>query len=461
MEKLRQIVAIILAKLTSQIIKLSKKGGGTALPGIISLTIDPKIIKSLTSQLPKGVVIISGTNGKTTTARILATILSNAHIKFIHNRAGSNLLRGIAATLVQKSTFNGKIDAQIALFETDEATLPLLIERTTPAVIIITNLFRDQLDRYGEIDTIYQKWQKAVSGLPKNSILLLNADDPAIAALVKSTNASVFYYGIDDKRVGDNKLSRFADSKYCSWCATPLDYELVYISHLGHYTCKNCGQKRPQVTFISDSINLMGLSGSQFNLHLKNQLLPINFGIPGLYNIYNALAAASAAYLLSIDHQTIKKSLESFKAAFGRVEELNIDHRKVIMFLVKNPTGFNEVIRTLFAEVNKKSLLIAVNDLLADGRDVSWLWDVDFEKMADKTDKVIAAGTRAYDLGLRLKYAGVSDVIIKQGLNEALTELFIAAGENQTVYILPTYTAMLEIRKKLAKVSKTGHFWED
>lgn len=458
---LKLTLAIISAKLLTKLIKLTNRGGGTAAPGLLALNLEPELIKRLVSKLPRGAVIISGTNGKTTTARILATILDQTKIKMIHNRAGSNLLRGIASAIITKSTLFGKIDAEMAIFEVDEATLPLILEQITPRVLVLTNLFRDQLDRYGEVNTISTKWKNALEKLPATTQVILNADDPAIAQLGDNLKAQVKYYGIEDISHNVGAVSRFADSKYCGYCATPLDYELVYISHLGKYSCPSCQKVRPQPEFTAVEIKFSGLKGTNLTVKLEGGRIQLNVPIPGLYNVYNILAATAVAFTLKIPLLQIKKGLVGFRAAFGRVEELKIDNHPVLMFLVKNPTGFNEVLRTLFSDQDQKQLLIAVNDLVADGRDVSWLWDVDFERMQGLVENLSVTGLRAYDIGLRLKYAGINNVQVESNFSAALTNAFIALKPGQILYILPTYTAMLELRKKLAKIAKTGHFWED
>jgi len=456
----RLLLAILTGKLTALAIKLSKKSGGTALPGLLTLKIEPDFLAKLANSFPS--IVISGTNGKTTTARIISSILEEKKLNIIHNRAGSNLERGIVSTLLKHSSLFGHVQADFGLWETDEAALPKILAKVKPRVIILTNLFRDQLDRYGEVDTLRKNWLTALKKLSGKTTIVLNADDPGIAHLGHNLNCQVIYFGLEDKNVCQGDLSRSADTKYCAYCTTPLTFEIVFASHLGKYFCPKCQKRRPETQVFAQNIKLQGAEESKLSLFLNNHHLPITFQAGGLYNIYNLLAAAAVASALKIPDNQIKNGIEKFTTAFGRIEKIEIEGKKIFLFLVKNPTGFNEVIRTIFADPKPKKILIAVNDLIADGRDISWLWDVDFEKLVGKISLAVISGTRAKDMNLRLKYAGVKSKTWEiDNLKKAIHMAIKQTKKGESIYFLPTYTAMLETKKILAQMGHTESFWEN
>ena len=457
----RLFLAIISAKLLKTAIKLGKRGGGTAAPGLLALKIHPKLIEKLSAKLKNGSVVISGTNGKTTTSRIIASILSETKIETIHNRAGSNLERGIASTLIDHTNLAGKINEKIGLFEVDEAVVPSAIAKIKPKTVILTNLFRDQLDRYGEVDKTRRLWREALEKLPATTTVILNTDDPGIAHLGHNLKAKVIYFGIEDETFGQKKLSQSADTKYCATCSTPLTYKLVFASHLGKYACKTCQTARPKPQIWASKIKLLGIVKSEVLVRAQKERLSLTIFAGGLYNVYNLLAAVAVVKAMGIDKKAIIEGVEKFKTVFGRIEKFQIQGRKILMFLVKNPTGFNEVIRTIFETDDKKNVLIAINDLLADGRDVSWLWDVDFEKMAGKVKDTVTSGIRSKDMRLRLKYAGIDSTKEYKNIKEAIEKIVEETKKGEEIYFLPTYTAMLETRKILTKMGYAKRFWED
>lgn len=452
-------MTLAFSKTISFILKKLGISGGTALPGLIALQLDQNFIQNFVRQISKGNILISGTNGKTTTARMLATILAAGNINFIHNRAGSNLLRGMASTIVSDFPVFGKGKFNLGAWETDEATVLPAVEALQPKVLVILNLFRDQLDRYGEIDKIKKIWTQAVKKMPARSALVLNADDPAVAHLGHKFAGSLFYFGIEDQKIEEKVLPRFADTKYCPNCATTLAYDAVYTSHLGKYSCPVCGHKRPVLNFAATDVNCMSPVEAEFKLKTKNLKLPVKINLGGLYNIYNSLAAVACATAVGISLDSAISALSEFKSAFGRVEEIRTPKAALRIFLVKNPTSTNEVLKTVFASSEKKNVLLALNDKIADSTDVSWIWDVDFEKMSKKTKNLIITGTRANDLALRLKYAGIANHNLVTENFEKAVKSVVNAREN--FYILPTYTAMLEIRKQLNKLGLGVKFWED
>lgn len=435
-------------------------GGGTAAPGLIAQYIDSNSLKKL-SEYVGDIIIVTGTNGKTTTSRIIGSVLEKSGLEYIHNREGSNLLRGIVGSLIKKTPLFPKSDKPIALLEVDEATLPLVISQTTPKIIIMNNLFRDQLDRYGEIEAVRKMWQKTIQNLDKNTTLILNSDDPSVAHLGSETKAKVVYFGVEDKKQSIRYLPHASDFTSCIVCGNELKYDEVYISHLGRYRCAHCGEKRPKPDVFAESIDLEDEEGFQAKIKTPKGNFTIKTPLPGLYNVYNSLSAISAAVVLGIPLNKIIQALKSFEAAFGRSERLEIEGKKLFIALAKNPTGFNELIRTIFAKTKKRYIFIAINDLIADGTDVSWLWDVDFELMKDKVQKVWLSGIRLEDINLRLKYAGIKSEKLNNSVGESLDTAYANLPKGETLFIFPTYTALLELKKYLSKKGYGKDFWDN
>ena len=457
----KTITAITAAKTVRLFLRIFG-GGATAAPGLVAERIDPTILSRLTSRLPKK-VIITGTNGKTTTSRILSTILSFNGIKTIHNREGSNLTRGIVSTLIEKSNLLASSEADIGVFEVDEATLPEAVSKINPDVIVINNLFRDQLDRYGEVNKIHKRWSEVLANLPSNTTIILNSDDPSVAELGNSTKAKTLYFGIEDEKMSLLRLSHASDFISCLSCGYELKFDHIYLSHLGKYLCNNCGLKRPKPTYFAHSIKFLGSEGSVAKINTPQGRFDISAQIPGLYNLYNIIAAVTAAISLGIKVENIEKSLRDYKSAFGRAEKLEINDKSIFVFLAKNPTGFNEVIRTVFWDKERKNVFLIINDLIADGTDVSWLWDVDFELLKHKVDQVWVSGLRAADMSLRLKYAdiAVDSSNVNEDIEESLDQALKKLKTGETLYIFPTYTALLNLQKILRSKKVTGAFWEN
>jgi len=474
--------AVSAGKVSALATRLLGRGGGTALPGLVAQTVYPGVLRAITRQLPRGSIMVSGTNGKTTTARMLGSILEAAGMPPLHNRSGSNLERGLVSALVAAAGPAGGLPQTYGsgLFEVDEAAVPGVLPSIQPRVLLLNNLFRDQLDRYGELDAIYSRWKAALPRLRPGSTLVLNADDPAIAGLsiTSGLRARPITFGIEDSRHTLETLPHAADSISCPRCNSRLEYSLILLSHLGHWRCPECGLERPRPDVAATVVRLNGTESSVVTLRTTEGEVAITVQVPGLYNVYNALGAVAAAMSFGVPLPTIKRGLESFTAAFGRIERVPLPGeggRSLLMALVKNPVGFNEVLRMLFPLVTAEEsepeaprhILIIINDLIADGRDVSWLWDVDFEVLVTSPQplgRVQVAGIRAADMALRLKYAGVqADVIsVGESLDVALDAAVEALPPGQTLYVMPTYTAMLAFREMLNERGWVqSRFWED
>jgi UDP-N-acetylmuramyl tripeptide synthase len=441
------------ARAVGRLSRAAGRGGGTTLPGKLLWKIDPEAVDALASRLPLGVALHSGTNGKTTTTAMAARVLEASH-RLAWNRAGANLMSGLTSALV---TANG---AALGLFEVDEAALPEAIARTRPRVVSLANLFRDQLDRYGELELVAERWREAVRVLPSETHLVVNADDPVLADLGEG-RSTVLRYGVDDRRHARGSLQHAADSKYCLRCGTPYVYEAAYVGHLGEYRCDACGHARPALDVAAREIELSGLESSRFLLTTPVGEIAVELALPGLYNVYNATAAASLCLALGASLDEIRTGFEGFSAAFGRFERIAVGSKPIVILLVKNPTGANEALRTLETGV-PPVLVIALNDAIADGQDVSWIWDVDFEPLLPHTRHVIASGDRAAELGLRLLYGGLpaERLEVVPELEAALDRGLELTDAGDELVVLPTYTAMLALRGVLTGRGLVSAYWE-
>jgi lipid II isoglutaminyl synthase (glutamine-hydrolysing) len=438
-------------------------GGASSAPGKVLMRLDPNAIGELGARLSRGSVLVSATNGKTTTSAILASILERAGVSFVNNQSGANMAGGIASTLLAAARPGGRIAGELGLFEVDELWLDSLAAQLHPRAILLGNLFRDQLDRYGELETIADRWAAAVhTGPARDSTLVLNADDPAIADLGRERDAPVLYFGVEDDSLALSGMAHAADAKHCRRCGAPYVFEAIYLGHLGHYHCPSCGQTRPAPTVTATRVILQGVRAASFTLQTPAGEAEVALALPGLYNVYNALAAAAMATSLEIGLPEIVAGLEATKAAFGRAETVHIGGREMQMLLVKNPAGANEVLRTLALEPGEHDLLGVLNDKIADGRDVSWIWDADFELLAGRVRRATCSGSRAPELALRLKYAGIDParIRVQADLPSALREAASDGSDPQTpLYALPTYTAMLALRELLVARGEASSAW--
>jgi UDP-N-acetylmuramyl tripeptide synthase len=442
--------------------RASGRGGGTTLPGRVLLRMEPEAIARLGGRLDRGATIVSATNGKTTTAGMIAAILAADGRRPVHNRAGSNMTWGVATALLEQRGEEG-------LFEVDEAWLPRVAEQLDPSLIVLGNLFRDQLDRYGEMEALADDWAATVAARVGLTRFVLNADDPLIADLGRDPagerRAGVLYFGIEDAVQALPELQHAFDAKHCRRCGHPYAYERAFVGHLGHYSCPNCGAERPRPEVAATAIELHGMDGSRTLVRTPSGEIELNLPLPGLYNVYNALAAVAAGLRLGVAPERIAAALGEMRAAFGRVETIPVSGTPVSILLIKNPAGANEVLRTLMLEGREHTedegidLWIALNDRIADGRDVSWIWDADFELLSDGVRRVVCAGTRAPEMALRLKYAGWPEEAIEvvPGIEASLDAA--VAGAPGRIFALPTYTALLELRKLLADRGLAKEFW--
>lgn len=440
------LLAIFSAKLIYFFSRFFKIGGGSAAPGLFALKIEPDLVEKLARGIPKN-IIITGTNGKTTTARLIAHFAKQSSLRVIRNHTGSNLERGIASTLTSNFDLRTSLfHSDLGIWELDEAAFNVVAPKIKPGMIVFLNVFRDQLDRYGEIDSVVKNWCQTLKDLDKNTLVLVNGDDSNTKSLRNCFKGRVEMFGVKDYKIVGESIEYLKEKE-------SLDFEAINV--------------RPK-----------GLEGSSFYLQSSTFNLPVILPIPGIYHIYDAIAALACAYHLNLPVKELANWLINFSPAFGRVEKFQFTPRgwrhklQCFIFLIKNPAGATQVFETIAPDFRKDDrLLVALNDNLADGTDVSWIWDAEFEKLKVKSarfankarrvkGKVVCSGIRAQDLAVRFKYAGFdpNNITVENGLKKAFKEAL--AGLKGRLFILPTYTAMLELQSILARMGIKRHYWE-
>jgi lipid II isoglutaminyl synthase (glutamine-hydrolysing) len=451
---MRLEVETTLARAAGRLSRAAGRGGGTTLPGKLLAAVDPGAVAALADRLDAGSIVISATNGKTTTAAMAAEILT-PRFRLAHNAAGANLVSGVASALI------GARDAELGLFEVDEAALPSVVRSVRPRVVALGNLFRDQLDRYGELELVAERWRDAIHGLQADTWLVVNGDDPLVGDLGTGRPRAVTF-GVDDPALTADGLQHAADSKYCVRCGAAYDYPAVYVGHLGEYACPKCGHRRPPLDVAARAVDLDGIESVSFDLHAGDEARRVRLEVPGLYNVYNALAAAAATHAVGVPIDAIAAGLARARPAFGRFERIAMDGKTLLVLLIKNPAGANESVRTLLRGEGPALAVLALNDAIADGRDVSWIWDVDFEPLAARLGRVIVSGERAAELGLRFAYGGMSESAIEvvPDLGDALDRGLEHTPAGGELAFLPTYTAMLGLQRLVAERGHAKPYWE-
>jgi lipid II isoglutaminyl synthase (glutamine-hydrolysing) len=439
------LITLWYAKFAGALIQLFNVGSGSTWPGHLALSIQSNFVKKLLSQNKHlKIVVVAGTNGKTTTSKLLTTILESNNQKVFRNEEGANLLNGIASSLLRYSRLNGKISYDAAIFEVDENSLPLVLKQITPHAVVLLNLFRDQLDRYGEVHTIAQKWMKALKTLPETSYIIANGDDPQINFIAQKKASIVSFFGVSAELMKGKNATHDVDSIYCPNCGKKLEFLRYAYSHLGDYKCTSCEFARRDIITFTNYFNKIPLKG------LYNR-----------YNINAALLTINQAFSISVDNGI--EALKDFKPAFGRQEQIVYQDRNIFMLLSKNPTGFNQSLSIVSEDQDAKTILLVLNDRIPDGRDVSWIWDIDLKEIVDENITLILSGDRTYDLALRLQYelkesnpVESADKItlnehisVIENLEDALNFAIEKTPKEKTLYVLPTYSAMLEVRKLL------------
>lgn len=438
-DRIRLGFAVGIAKTVTALVRGLRLGAASVLPGEIARRIYPNLLPMLFEQATRGVILIVGTNGKTTTSLLLRKFLEDQGFRVAHNATGANLINGLVTALLESTNLIGQLKADYAILEVDENILPLVLRDCLPKFILGLNLFRDQLDRYGEVDTISQRWKAAIAPLPKETTIVLNADDPTLSYLGQNLSQNVLFFGLSEPELYLEEIPHAVDSIYCPNCGHSLDYQGVYLSHLGDYRCPSCGFQKSQPAIDSQE---------------WGQILI------GVYNKYNTLAAGLVAREIGINSETISNTIKNFRAAFGRAEELTVEGKHVRILLSKNPVGMNETIRAVTqikATGKASTTLIVLNDRTPDGTDVSWIWDVDTEKLVSMGGIIVVSGDRVYDMALRIQYSqtaldpgkSVLKLLVKEDLQEAIATALAQTPPDETLHILPTYSAMLEVRQLL------------
>lgn len=447
---IKSIFSILAGKITIFLSKHILKGG-TTFPGTVALKFDKNILKKVSKGYK--VILITGTNGKTTTTSMITNIFKEKGYRVITNSTGANLYRGIVSCFIDNYRFFKRNKGSLAIIEVDEANVKFVTEHISPEIITVTNLFRDQLDRYGEVYTTLEKILEGVVKVP-NTKLVLNGDDSLFGKL--PVDNEVIYYGFN-KAINENTtIDVNADAKFCKVCKSPYKYNFVTYNHLGDYFCDNCGYKRPKLKYAVD--NILDLGPDSSTVVINNNELTISQA--GVYNIYNGLCAYSIASELYIDPSIISNSLSKQDSSFGRQEEIKIEDKNIKIILVKNPAGYNQALDTLCLNEDEFSTVFMLNDNYADGQDVSWIWDVDFERLTNlKLKDTFISGLRMYDMAVRLKTAGLDqNSFILEADYDALTNKIKNSSTNK-IYILATYTAMINYRKHLYSKGYIKKLW--
>ena len=455
--KIKVFFAMLLCKALRLISRILHRGG-TAMPGRFALKICPELLSVLARDVK--VVAITGTNGKTTSSRMVEAAFAGENKSYFANRSGANLISGITTEFAMNSSLSGKCRKEYAVIECDEAAAVKVFGQLRPEVIVVTNLFRDQLDRYGEVTHTLENIRNAIKAVP-DATLCLNADCSLTSSLALELPNRVVYFGIDGGAAPSHKATELSDASHCIRCKAEYEYDYINYGHLGGFRCPKCGYSRHDADFAVTDIVEQGSDGSTVVMNILGEKRIVNINLPAMYNIYNAAGAVAAIVEMGLGADAAVKALGGFKCGFGRMEQFSLGSGTKIM-LVKNPAGCNQVVEFLQNIKEKFVLVICLNDRGADGTDISWIWDVDFEELINlsgRLQRVIVSGDRAGDMRVRVKYAGIDDGAIEtQRDYDKLVEWI--ASQELPVYIMPTYTAMLELREAVIRHCGGSEFWE-
>lgn len=454
----RAFLAILLCKFLRAVSRLLHRGG-TAMPGRVALKVCPDLL----AILAKGVktVAITGTNGKTTSARMIEEAFAEAGKSYLTNRSGANLLSGVTTEFVMNSSLFGRVDKEYAVIECDEAAARTVFGQLRPRVVVVTNLFRDQLDRYGEVTHTLENIREGLKKAPE-ALLCLNADCSLCSSLALDLPNRAVYFGLDEGAVPSRDKPLLSDATHCIRCKTEYRYAYVTYGHLGGFRCPHCGYSRHAADYaVTDVLELRG-SGSRVVMRARGEKRLVDVNLPAVYNIYNAVGAVAAVSEMGLTVQTAVEALGRFRCGFGRMEEFALGKAGTRMMLVKNPAGCSQVIDFLRDISDRFILVVCLNDRGADGTDISWIWDADFEglaEMAGRIEQVVVSGDRASDMRVRIKYAGVEDrhIRVERDYDRLVDWL---AEQEKPIYIMPTYTAMLDLRQKVIRRCGGNDFWE-
>ena len=456
--KIRTIFAVLLCKLARGLLRLLRRGG-TAFPGRVALKVYPQVLSVLSQGVR--VILVTGTNGKTTSSRMIEQAFADAGLNYFANRSGANLISGITAEFAMHSTLTGRPKCQFAVIECDEAASKTVLKYLKPEVIVATNVFRDQLDRYGEITHTLNAIREGITHVP-NATLCLNADCSLTASLAEDGIPNpVIRFGVNVP-IYSETAHELSDAVYCIHCKTQYEYDYRTYGHLGGFRCPKCGYHRIAPEVAVTQVISTGADASDIVLDIFGHAHEVHVNLPGGYNIYNAAAAAAAAHVVGIDEKTTVSALGQFECGFGRAEQFRLGQAQARMMLVKNPAGYNQVINLISHDVGSCKLAFLLNDRFADGTDISWIWDVDFEALAaqqSRFTRIFVSGVRADDMALRLKYAGfpAERIELVRDYEKLLGEI---AADAAPAFIMPTYTAMFDLRGEIGRHTDVKAFYE-
>ena len=455
--KLRASITIVACRLARWILRKLGKGG-TNVPGVIAQKLYPGILRTLSEGVK--IILVTGTNGKTTTTRMIEQCLVEAGLDYFTNKSGANMDTGIITEFVVNSSVGGKCKYSYALLECDELAFHKVSRYADIDYVVVTNVFHDQLDRFGDVSHTLDGLYNGIKNVP-DAVVCLNADCSLSTSLKDRIPNKIVFFGLDCPIYKD-KVNETSDAPYCIKCGKEYTYDYITFGHLGKYECKACGYKKPETAISVTEIISSDVDSSTVRMNLKGKEIEIKVNLPGGYNIYNAAACATVCNAAGMSTADIKSGLESFECGFGRMEKFHIEGTDIRMILVKNPAGANQVLSFLYNITVPSVFVVGLNDRYGDGTDVSWIWDTDFEMLAamgDKLQGVIATGVRYDEMAMRFKYAGIPTDKIKviADYDELLKEI---VGCTAPVFIMPTYTAMLDIREKISKTYSIKEFWK-
>jgi UDP-N-acetylmuramyl tripeptide synthase len=459
----RLAAALAAGKLAGATGRALKIGGGTSFPGIVARKIDPLVLRKVIGRSAAKKIVVCGSNGKTTTCRMLAAIASAGGQRVTQNRSGSNLLPGVTAVAVNGASLLGNLPADVLVFEIDEATIRHAVPEIEPDVVVVNNIFRDQLDRYGELYAVAGALEKMIRALPAEATVVLNGDDPLVAGFAPDAQARRLYFGLRTDDVGTQVPEHAADTIRCVRCQHDLEYAKAYISHLGDYHCPNCGYARPPLDIAVTHVALDPSGPSPVTLETPAGTLHFDVALPGLHNVYNAAGAVGGALSLGLDAAALPAAFAGLRPAFGRLEDIQAGDKHIVLCFVKNPISYNTTLRTILQRPGKKHVLSVHSNAETDGEDFAWFWDIELEELAPQLASLVTCGTKAAELSMRFKYAGVPEEMIQeQPEREKGLDLALANVEpGGTLYILSGYTPLHELRRIMVQRGWTQPFWEE
>jgi UDP-N-acetylmuramyl tripeptide synthase len=429
---------------------------------MVARRIDPDLLHKVVAASAAQKVVVSGSNGKTTTCRMIAAVAQQGGRRVTQNRTGSNLLQGVTSVAVNGSNLLGKLETDLLLFEIDEATVPAAVKEFGPDVLVVTNIFRDQLDRYGELYAVAGALERTIASLPSAATVVLNGDDPLIANFAATAPSRRLYFGLRVSDEGGTVPEHAADTVRCVRCQHALIYDRVYISHLGAFRCPNCGYSRPQLQVAVTGLMVEPVAQSRVKLETPRGELTMELPLPGLHNVYNLAAAVAAMIALGVDLAGAGTAIAALTPAFGRLETIQAGGKTVVLGFVKNPISYNTTLRTILQQPGQFDVLSAHSNTLVDGEDFAWLWDVDLEEAAPRIRSLVVSGTKAAEVAMRFKYAGVKEenMIVIEDRGKALDTALRKIPAGGKLHILAGYTPTHELRRLMVQRGWVRPFWE-